>query len=434
MEEDMRLSGLIWGWGLTLLVASSAFATEGRDGAAAAGVSENGVGASAGAHSTLPSKDGAEEVPDIVLDDRSQTPASGGIVLGPKGIDSQGRTGRLHTVTRGDTLWDLSAAYLGTPWVWPSVWIDNEDISNPHRISPGDKIWITATEMRIVTDAEAAAYLSASSVELDPAAGVAPVAALEEAPPSETRPVAPPEADLPERFAPRTVTVSARDSYGFVSTETLKGASTIVDSPSERTFLASGDQVYLGLGEGEVEVGDQYMIFRVEEEVRDLERNRVIGHHVETLGWAEIRELTGDTSIAEIRQSYHEIPRGSRVISRPALSRQVERRSTPHALEGQVVYLPNDHTVAADGGYVYLNRGVVHGVEIGSELEVYDAGAVMRELERGVGVRTPDRAIAKLVVVTVESESAVAFVLSSKRELAVGDTVRPVPAPQMAQR
>ena len=56
------------------------------------------------------------------------------IVLGPEGVDDEGRVGRLHTVTRGDTLWDVSAAYLGTPWVWPSVWIDNHDIANPHLI------------------------------------------------------------------------------------------------------------------------------------------------------------------------------------------------------------------------------------------------------------------------------------------------------------
>jgi hypothetical protein len=387
----MRLSGLVLGWGLAALVANGALAA-----------------------------DGADVAPARV---------ASGFELGPRGVDAQGRTGRLHTVTRGDTLWDLSAAYLGTPWVWPSVWIDNDDIANPHRISPGDKIWITATEMRVVSDAEAEAYLAAA-----PVPAPAPVAALDtdedgEGPTEEAPSAAPaPTSDDLE------VTIAARDSYGFVSAEALRGASSIVDSPSERTFLASGDEVYLGVGEGEVAVGDQYMIFRVEDEVRDLERNRVIGHHVENLGWAEVRQLTGDTSIAEIRQSYHEIARGARVLPRPALSRHVTRRSTPDALEGQVVYLPNDHTVAADGGYVYLNRGERHGIEVGSELEVYDAGALLEERERGVDVRTPDRAIAKLIVVTIEPESAVAFVLTAKRELEVGDTVRPAPGPQVAQR
>ena len=90
---------------------------------------------------------------------------SSGVVLGPKGTDDQGRSGRLHTVARGDTLWDLSAAYLGTPWVWPSVWTDNDDIANPHLIVPGDMIWITANEMRVVTDAEAESFLSPVSEE-----------------------------------------------------------------------------------------------------------------------------------------------------------------------------------------------------------------------------------------------------------------------------
>ncbi|MDJ0790209.1 MAG: LysM domain-containing protein, partial [Myxococcota bacterium] len=45
--------------------------------------------------------------------------------LGAVGWDSEGRQGRIHIVVGGDTLWDISNAYLGTPWVWPSIWNDN---------------------------------------------------------------------------------------------------------------------------------------------------------------------------------------------------------------------------------------------------------------------------------------------------------------------
>jgi hypothetical protein len=450
MEEHMRLSALTLGWGLAVLVANTALANEAPDGSDVSPAfdpagSAEGVEAT-GTELTAPGET-LEPTTAIVLEEASEpAPRGSGIVLGPKGVDAQGRTGRLHTVARGDTLWDLAAAYLGTPWVWPSVWIDNDDIANPHRISPGDKIWITATEMRVVTDAEAESFI-APQVEETAATGdaeslveeTAPVAALETAGEDDTSglealPVTVPDAEPAAMMAGAQVTVATRDSYGFVSAEELEGASSIVESPSERTFLAEGDEVYLGVGEGEAEVGDQYMIFRVTDEVRDFERNRVIGHHVENLGWAEVRRLTGDTSIAEIRQSYHEIARGSRVIRRPVLSRHVTLRATPDAVEGHVVYLPDDHTVAADGGYVYLNRGEFHGIEVGSALEVYDSGAVMEEHERGVDVRTPDRVVAKLLVVTVEPDSSVAFVLTAKRELEVGDTVRPTSRRQVAQR
>ena len=88
----------------------------------------------------------------------------------------------------------------------------------------------------------------------------------------------------------------------------------------------------------------------------------------------------------------------------------------------------------ADGGYVYLNRGEFHGVEVGSELEVFDEGSIMNERERRIDVRTPDKSIATLVVVKVEPESSVAFVLKSAREIAVGDAVRPVVDRSLAQR
>jgi hypothetical protein len=45
-----------------------------------------------------------------------------------------------HTVERGDTLWDLSRKFLGSPWYWPKVWSYNPDIANPHWIYPGNMV------------------------------------------------------------------------------------------------------------------------------------------------------------------------------------------------------------------------------------------------------------------------------------------------------
>ena len=48
--------------------------------------------------------------------------------------------GETHSVTRGDTLWDLSQRYLGSPWYWPKVWSYNPEIANPHWIYPGNQV------------------------------------------------------------------------------------------------------------------------------------------------------------------------------------------------------------------------------------------------------------------------------------------------------
>ncbi|MFO0691450.1 MAG: LysM peptidoglycan-binding domain-containing protein [Myxococcota bacterium] len=363
------------------------------------------------------------------------------IVLGPQGVDDQGRIGRLHTVSRGDTLWDLSAAYLGTPWVWPSVWTDNHDIANPHRIRPGDRIWITANEMRVVSDDEADAFLErlveeSAAAEDAVATATPPVEpaapAMDEEPLEEEMTEAPEEPVLAAVPDPtptgRKITVSTRAAMGFLTEEQLAGASSIVDSPSERTNIAEGDVVYLGLGEGDTQVGDRFTIFEAVEIVREVGSNRILGHHVDVLGWVEVRQLTGDTSVGVIRMSYAEIRRGARILARPTAPRQVTVVRTPDAREGNIVFLPGSRTVMADGGYVYLNRGELDGLEVGSELEVVGRGGIRHDVSRAIDVQTPDTKVGTLVVVSVEPSTAVAFVLNAARELEVGDTVRPMAA------
>ena len=45
-----------------------------------------------------------------------------------------------YVVKKGDTLWDISALFLNSPWMWPEIWYVNPQVSNPHLIYPGDEL------------------------------------------------------------------------------------------------------------------------------------------------------------------------------------------------------------------------------------------------------------------------------------------------------
>ena len=47
-----------------------------------------------------------------------------------------------YEVVAGDTLWDISARYLRSPWQWPALWQANPQIRNPHLIYPGQHLYL----------------------------------------------------------------------------------------------------------------------------------------------------------------------------------------------------------------------------------------------------------------------------------------------------
>ena len=242
--------------------------------------------------------------------------------LGAVGYDSEGRQGRIHIVVGGDTLWDISNAYLGTPWVWPSIWNDNGDIENPHMIHPGDRIWITPNEMRKITAEEAEAFL----------AGGPPVpAAPEEDVWEEPEPAAPVIAEPVDRGRVR---VAGREVVGLITAEQLDAAASIVARVPDRVLLSQEDDVFVGLGEAEVDPGDQLTVFRTHEKVFDPDTGVLLGYHVEFLGWLEVEETYPETARAEIKMSTGELEEGDRVIPAspcPTRSRCRRARSTSRA-------------------------------------------------------------------------------------------------------
>lgn len=357
------------------------------------------------------------------------------IVLGPLGVDAKGTLGRIHTVASGDTLWDISQAYLGTPWVWPSVWNENDEIENPHVISPGDRLWITSTEMRRVSELEAEELLMPAEDETV-AADLASMPLEYEEIELDPLPAAYEDVELPlpdagPMLTGDILTIPRQQDATFATKETMADASSIADAPTIRTYLTQGDVVYLALGEGEIEIGDQFTIFREVEAIRDLSTNAVLGYHLSPLGWLRVRAVDGESSIAVIAGASGEIARGDKIVPREVPPTEVAVRAPEAGLDGQIVYTPGLRWMMGTTDSVYLNLGSIHGIEVGTALEAYDAGTMARGSD-GELVKLPDTVIARMVVISVKPETSAAFVTQTKRELLIGDDVRGLTQPRYA--
>ena len=337
--------------------------------------------------------------------------------LGMVGWDSEGRQGRIHVVVSGDTLWDVSDAYLGTPWVWPSIWQDNQAIENPHLIFPGDHIWITPWEMRKVTPEEVADLLAGPPAAPEPEP-VEPVFVPSEPEPEVVAPVAVVSEERP------LVRVSNREKVGLVTSDVVEASASIVSSVVKRVMLSQGDDVWIGLGEDDVEVGDQFTIFRVQEKVYDPETSRMLGYHVHMLGWLEVVKVNAESAQAQIRESTLDIAVTDRLMPRQVEPEEIAVLPSPGDIRGQISFLAQQRTIMGTMEYVFLNRGTLDGLEVGSPLEVYRDGFMAKETTRGEKVEIPDRVVADLLVVKAEPEVSVALIRHTHEELAMGDLFR----------
>ena len=354
-----------------------------------------------------PVEDGA---PAAAPDTAAREPKPHEVELGPVGHDAAGRAGRIHVVQRGDTLWDISDAYLGTPWVWPSLWKDNDAIKNPHLIHPGDRIWISPWEMRKVTEAEAAALLAGQPA----GAGGAPAALAE-------------TDAMPSEKTLGTYRFTSMDNIGFVTLDQAEGAAAIIESAAPRKWLSDNTEVVIGLGAGQVQAGDQFDIFRIETRVTDLDTGMHYGWATKQLGWLEVTDVHEESSGAIIRHSASEIQRGDQLLPRRVRSSDIPVSGSPGPVEGRIVYLPEQRMELGQRDVVYLNRGSRQGLAVGNALEIYrrlgDNGRAYDESQDAMR-RVPDHVVAKLLVVDVYEDTSVAVVTHTTEELNRGDHFR----------
>lgn len=310
-----------------------------------------------------------------------------------------------YLVRGGDTLWEISSAFLGNPYYWPRLWSINEYITNPHWIYPSNRI-----VFRMGT------LIEPPSVELESGRDGYTVEGLDY-----TGVEAECGPDL--RFDTHLI-ASKYSAPAFLRRKRhLEVFGTVEKARPGRVLLAENDLVYIKVDDPDAfECGDILAAFRpVNKRVRHPKiRRQKYGNVYRILGDLKVVHKNGDYLSAIVRESFIEIVRGDMVGPPMPVTVELDVDPPTGDLDGTIVArMSSEKTLASIGETVFIDRGRADGVRVGNSFYVIERRDEVLDL-RKPDMDLPPSVIGRIVVVRVDDYSATAVVTDANRSLPDG--------------
>ncbi len=322
-----------------------------------------------------------------------------------------------HTVVRGDTLWGISARFLRDPWRWQEVWRINPDIQNPHRIYPGDVVFLTMQDGRPVLQVKPGLAQPSTA---PPPAGLRVVklspqvrmAGLELA-----IPTIPMEVISPFLLRARVVTQQEMNDAPYV-----------VSFEEGRVSSGMGQKAYVrNLADN---AGMQFGVFHQTIAYRNpgAKKDDILGY--EAIQVAEARvDRFGDPATLMLTASYRETLLGDRLL--PMNQEEISPFLLPRAYDkstaGKIVAVVDGVSKIGQYQVVAINLGTRDGVEPGHVFIVNQAGAQIRDnvqpVRKGEIVTLPEERAGVLLVFRPFERVSYALVVTAEKEIRQYDAI-----------
>ena len=315
-----------------------------------------------------------------------------------------------YVVVKGDTLWDISARFLQSPWRWPDVWHANPQVKNPHLIYPGDIISLTY-------DANGKPVLSVKrgrpTVKLSP--GVR-ASRLDRAIP--TIPL-----DAIRQFLSRPLVLTQKE---------IDEAAYIVETAGEHVVAGAGDHVYArGIKDNKQ---TKFSIFQPGKPYRNpgAEKNDILGIEAIYVGEGTVQAF-GDPATLLLTSTEREARRGDRVM--PFDPNEIDEHFLPHVpsakIDGSIINVVDGVSQIGQHQIVVLNKGTQDKVDVGTVLSVFRRGETISDLvteeDRSDTVTLPDESAGTVMVFRSFDRVSFALVMEATRAMHVLDAVRNPP-------
>jgi hypothetical protein len=358
------------------------------------------------------------------------TPDPGAAETEPKSVQEPGKVrttprpgtreespGTTHTVVKGDTLWDLSQTYLGSPWYWPKVWSYNPQIANPHWIYPGNQV-----RFFVGSGEEQPGQVE---VEGEPGAETMGEGDIDLVEPVENNQVT--------MIGPRPYEPKGRERMpriGFVTDKELDRMGTLAKSFAETEMISSQDIVYLKFRDpSALAVGKDYVVFRAERKVYHPRTGKLVGYMTLLLGQAKVLQTSDPNYVrAQIGYSYDAMYRGDLVgPAGEALTLLVAPVANSNAKDvpGSVV-ASMDPYITVNGGRdgVVVDLGTADGVQRGNTFTIIrQADPNDQDIDPSANQdpKLPPEEVGRCIAADVKEHATICMLISTAREIVSGD-------------
>ena len=324
-----------------------------------------------------------------------------------------------YVVQRGDTLWSIATKFLNDQWRWPEIWrMNQEQIRNPHNISPGDVLVldrsVSPPQLRI---AEAGAGAG-------PGLGVAGGEKL--LPRIYTQPLS---AEAIPAISPRSIEPFLTQPL-IIEEGGLDRAPRIIATEENRVNVGAGNVAYVsGFGDTDEPV---WQIYRAGRPLVDPDNRRTLGLEAVFLGTAKVTR-SGEPATVQIVNSKKEISAGDRLIPAPP---PTIPQYVPHApsspVSGRIIGLYDSLATSVGGrdSIISVNRGRRDGLEVGHVLAVYrnvviyDQRDYLKSRDRSPVIQLPPERYGLAFVFRTFESISYALVMESSRPVQGGDIVQ----------
>ncbi len=361
------------------------------------------------------SGDDSQEMGDSEVSERAIQPAT---PVSPKDGVKTTAPGEVHSVVKGDTLWDLSQHYLGSPWYWPKVWSYNPEIANPHWIYPGNRVRFFPAGEEVPSEVDVATEPAArvgdegddDSINLDQESEVRVSGKIGYQPKRGTR-------------------VSHQ---GFVTSKQLEQSGVIDSSFAETLMLSYPDTLYIKFPKkASVKIGERYIVFRTAAEIVHPVTHKRHGYLTHILGTVRVIRLSGEVVTAQLNpDTWDEVKRGDRIgPAGEQLNEVIERRPNDRELKGYIIGVLVPYlTVFGEHNVIIIDKGHSDGVQPGQTFTVVRqqdpiSPRAFLYPARVQNRRLPVEDIGACMAIEVKDVATMCLVTRSLRELVYGDRV-----------